>query len=445
MSEQPPDSNVPLGDKPPFGSVGTSPDGREYVEGSAIEIADDVDELDHPNTTGAEAVYTEALWRQPESETPISVKLFGRLPTALGEKYWARFPDGTEGWLSAEEIDLVPDADDEKGNNADQPQTVQEGDGNQEPEGNEGPRLDNEEKETNPHKFKPSEIVKYIVDGKLEPDWRVVGYPEKLTPDIYVRIIKNGEERWPKEDALWRMQSTEVDKNTAAQEELVKKYSGEPVKVLLDDGKVIEGRFAGIGTQDDSVYLDYEEGGSDKRMKVNSKQFEAWQTLKTEEELDAEEATRATHEAEYEEDEEDEDWALAPEDDLRVTPEDFKEPKKRSKRIFEKLNKMKKSAAFPARIMLGDKVVDYPGNIRKASQKAYAKAGAGTYLALAKWFDAEGASEQERLKKKYRRRIYTVIGIGAIVAADYFWHEPYHSRLLKPPEDPSNLLPPFLR
>jgi hypothetical protein len=621
--------------------------GKEYlkIEGSGIAVP--AEEVEYVGPSEEQPSYTQALWRKSESEPSVPVVLLsGHLQTYLGEKYWARLPDGTEDWLSAEEIDLNPESaprqeskaagseidqaeeldlnearqvidntvefldnrqkkalnDKESGKPGDYDSEiaryealkveVQTGDfGNtirflreflkvvsksaerlidkedersqrqlrriytlydkaesvvrtlsatekevvadaiENSPGNsteykqpseqkeadskspwkdpvESARLDEEEREASPYKFKPGEIVKYVVDGKLETDWKVVGYPEKLTPDIYVRIVKNGEERWPKEDALWRMQSLEEDKDAAAQEELVKKYSGEPVKVLLDDGRVIEGSFAGISTQDDSVYLEYKEGASDKRMKVNSKQFEAWQTLKTEEELDAEEATAKkeakkeiwdkVHPFEFgtevvvrryygdregervrcvdcieengelyivleytdgskkevlyellklmqEDVEEDEDWALAPEDDLRATTEDLEEPKKRSKRVFEKLNRMKKSAAFPARVMLGDKVVDFPGNVRKASQKAYAKAGAGTYLALAKWFDAENASEQERLKKKYRRRIYTVIGIGAIVAADYFWHEPYHSRLLKPPEDSSNLLPPFLR
>jgi hypothetical protein len=52
--------------------------------------------------------FTQALWRKSEAEPAIPVLLHGHQHTYLGEKYWARLPDGTEGWLNAEEIDLNP-------------------------------------------------------------------------------------------------------------------------------------------------------------------------------------------------------------------------------------------------------------------------------------------------------------------------------------------------
>jgi hypothetical protein len=322
--------------------------------------------------------------------------------------------------------------------------------------------------------------LNYLKDEKLVKVLHEEGPEHKIPLDLFMQ---------------WQERHRYTEKN-----ENVKKYFDKSVKVLLEDGRVIEGKFVGISTEGDSVYLDYKEGDEDKRIKVNTKQFEAWQTLKTDDELDAEENKDNTIPEEalwdrgdgnppvkvknlghkfsngkeeflIQAGDEPPQWVDANEitlnnpgeteegsedttEDLGVAPEDIREPKKRSKRVFETLGNAKKKAGFPARVMLGNKVVDYPGNVRKALQRAYAKAGAGTFNSLARWLDAadvqvkdenDEEGKREMLIKKYRRRIYTIAGIGVVIAADYFSQEPYGPRLFKPPDDPSNLVPPFLR
>jgi hypothetical protein len=386
-------------------------------------------------------------------------------------------------------------------------------------------QIETEAADENIYKFKIGRKVKFAsLGGKVEDDWEVAGYPDKKhAAEVYVKIVKNGETRYPTQASLERMQSMEEGQEDDL--EKLRSFIKNPAAKVKVNDRIVSGEFRGYSTNstaEDKVYV-ADENRNPLPNKVRVDDFLSWQNERLTADVQAEEAqveadkiaglerklakyieknvkipdeagnwmpdfkceeliededgrklvkvVRGEEEHYYlledfinlqeraaaEEEEEGEEEASAEEEateeELRVTPGDLKDPRKRSKRVLSWLAKKRGQVAIPFRYAIGDKAIDFPAKVIKGTKNKVTGTGAGMGGALASWWNVdfvpgkgdfpefkpdselteeekkELPSEEERRKelaefKRIRnmRRVRVAMGAGTIVLAKVFWH-----------------------
>jgi hypothetical protein len=140
------------------------------------------------------------------------------------------------------------------------------------------------------YKFEIGQSVQFAsLGGKVEGGWKVAGYPRSISGDVIVKIVNDkGEERWPFQDVLLRMQTLEAGQEDDL--EKLNKFIKDPkAKVKVGD-HIVNGEFRGYSTSshtDEKVYV-ADENGNQLPGKVKVEDFLSWQHEKTEAEKDQE-------------------------------------------------------------------------------------------------------------------------------------------------------------
>jgi hypothetical protein len=141
---------------------------------------------------------------------------------------------------------------------------------------------------TSTAKFKPGDKVKIFNYNKSVSDgWTVKGYQQRYNPGVLV--TKGKEMRWFSENKLREFQEqSDPDQDKLILESL-KPYFNKLVNIRTDEG-VVEGQFQGYKISNQNVYLGDKNGIRLGEVPVGD--FLSWQSLKSNEEIAAEQAAK---------------------------------------------------------------------------------------------------------------------------------------------------------
>lgn len=306
------------------------------------------------------------------------------------------------------------------------------------------------EEKPNIQDFKDGQKVNLIINGQRDEGWQVVNPGRKFGvkgTETYVGVAKKTgrgtDERYIRLSELREQQEQADNFEIKSTLEAIKPYFGKKVKVKVGD-EVVEGRnlAASFKHNGKKVYVDYDllrqddEGRqvleTHRQELIDLQEFLDTQKEKTtaekgaerialeeaateqpseerreeqpeeQSETDTEEFTAGATEPDTTEAEEDEDDL---QEDLGVTEEELRAPRKRLARLM--------AAGDRALISFGDKIE---------------KGALWPMVVGANWWWAKNVPKNEADKIRKQRRLRTHLVLGTVAAANYFWHEPYGFR-----------------